>query len=256
MAESLSFDRVAQVYDETRGGLVRGRRMARDVAAHLTPGTTLEIGIGTGAVALGLTELGHQVVGVDVAPAMLSQAYQRLGPRVAIGDATALPVGDGTVANAVFVHVLHLVGDMSAAIAEAARVLRPGGRLVALHGTPQLASDELSTVTAPLERLRQQRVDTPAQVRQAAADAGLQYVHSGPSTPGVLTETPAALADKFEQRIFSWMWRIDDVTWQREVGPVAAALRAMPDPDRPRKQTHQVWVSVCEKPFTGNPRTL
>lgn len=248
MAESLSFDRVAQVYDETRGGLVRGRRMARDVAAQLAPGTTLEIGIGTGAVALGLTELGHQVVGVDLSPAMLSQAYRRLGPRVAVADATVLPVGGGTVANAVFVHVLHLVGDMAAAIAEAARVLRPGGRLVALHGTPELATDELSAVTAPMERLRQQRTDTPERVRQAAVDAGLRPLHGTWSTPGALTETPAALADKFEQRIFSWMWRIDDATWHREVGPVVTALRGMPDPDRPRAQTHRVWISVCEKP--------
>ena len=67
MTGSIPFDRVAGTYDETRGGLDRGRRLAR-ILAELLPerARLLEVGVGTGAVAAGLTELGRTVVGVDL----------------------------------------------------------------------------------------------------------------------------------------------------------------------------------------------
>ncbi|MGH3734435.1 MAG: class I SAM-dependent methyltransferase [Micromonosporaceae bacterium] len=248
MAESVSFDRVAEVYDESRGGLARGRRMARDIAEWLVPGTVCEIGVGTGSVASGLTALGHHVVGVDISPAMLAQAYQRIGPRVVVGDALRLPFGDTTASNAVFVHVLHLVGDLAAAVVEAARVLRPGGRLLALHGIRDADPDELTRATAPVDRLRFARPDSYQAVRDAATAAGLAPVYGDWSAPVVTEETPARLADKYADRIFSWMWRVDDATWHREVEPVIAALRALPEPHRPRRQTFRVRVSVFDKP--------
>ncbi|MGH3657634.1 MAG: class I SAM-dependent methyltransferase, partial [Micromonosporaceae bacterium] len=107
MAESVSFDRVADVYDATRGGLTRGRRIAADIAPSLVPGITLEVGVGTGVVSRGLTELGHRMIGVDISQAMLAKAHARLGPVVARADASALPVPGGRVGNVVFVHVLH-----------------------------------------------------------------------------------------------------------------------------------------------------
>ena len=67
---SINFDRLAAVYDESRGGLQRGGTYARAIAPHLRPGSVLEIGVGTGAVALPLVEAGHAVVGVDLSPKM------------------------------------------------------------------------------------------------------------------------------------------------------------------------------------------
>ena len=81
MRTSISFDALADVYDETRGGLARGHNYAKALGAHLTPGqTVLEVGMGTGAVSAGLHALGHPVVGVDLAPKMLAKAAARLGP--------------------------------------------------------------------------------------------------------------------------------------------------------------------------------
>lgn len=247
MAESVSFDRVAEVYDETRGGMARGRRIAKDVAEFLQPGPTLEVGVGTGAVALGLRELGHPVVGVDLSPGMLASAYRRLGPCVAVADALALPVATGALGNAVFVHVLHLVGDMAAAIAEAARALRPGGRLIAVHAAPRMEPDDLTEATAPTLPLRQRRVDTPEALRVAGAAVGLRPAAERWSSPAVIHESPAALAEKYEQRVFSWMWRIDDAAWERTVAPVIAALLALPEPHRPRRHVGRTRVSVLQR---------
>ena len=89
-AASINFDRIAPIYEESRGGLARGGAYARTIGAHLRPGLVLEIGIGTGSVALPLTDAGHPVVGVDISRNMLAAAHDRLGSRVAIADVMAL----------------------------------------------------------------------------------------------------------------------------------------------------------------------
>jgi ubiquinone/menaquinone biosynthesis C-methylase UbiE len=129
---SVPFDRVAATYDATRGGMERGRRLA-GVLAGLLPsqGTLLEIGVGTGAVSAGLAELGRDIVGVDLSRPMLAVARERLPGRVAAADALRLPVRTGSVAGACLIHVLHLVAEIPATLAEAARVLRRSGALVA-----------------------------------------------------------------------------------------------------------------------------
>jgi ubiquinone/menaquinone biosynthesis C-methylase UbiE len=88
---SISFDRAAPTYDATRGGLERGVYLADSIVPHLRPGPVLEVGVGTGAVAVAVRERGHPVVGVDLSPAMLALAQPRLGPRVAVADGFRLP---------------------------------------------------------------------------------------------------------------------------------------------------------------------
>jgi ubiquinone/menaquinone biosynthesis C-methylase UbiE len=74
-ARSLAFDRVAETYDQTRGGEERGRRFATEVATFLDPSRpVLEVGVGTGVMALGLRELGFDVLGLDLSLPMLRAA--------------------------------------------------------------------------------------------------------------------------------------------------------------------------------------
>src|SRR5262245_29192296 len=108
---SISFDRAAPTYDATRGGLERGACLAGCIAPRLRPGLVLEVGVGTGAVAIALRERDHPVVGVDLSPAMLAFAQPRLGPRVAVADGHRLPVADRAVPNAADVGGLQLVDD-------------------------------------------------------------------------------------------------------------------------------------------------
>jgi hypothetical protein len=122
---SVSFDRIADRYDATRGGLERGRLLARSIAPHLHPGPVLEVGVGTGAVSSGIDDLGHRVIGVDLSLPMLARAVERLGARVAAADGHHLPVPDGAVPNVVLVWVLHLVGDPESVLAETVRARWP-----------------------------------------------------------------------------------------------------------------------------------
>src|SRR5262245_48118719 len=131
-----SFDRVAHCYDETRAmppdahaAVTAGiARVARTIAAEPL---LLEMGIGTGRIALPLAESAVRVVGVDLARAMLARLRARCPELpVAIADMTRLPFGAGRFDCVLFVHVLHLLPDPGAALRAAREVLRPGGRLL------------------------------------------------------------------------------------------------------------------------------
>jgi len=101
------------------------------------PRRALDLGCGTGVLAILLAELGHDVVGVDAAPAMVRQARGKMGNRaveVALGDATRLGVADGAVGLAVERHLLWTLPEPGSALAEWRRVVEPGGRIVCFEG--------------------------------------------------------------------------------------------------------------------------
>jgi SAM-dependent methyltransferase len=232
---SVPFDRVAATYDATRGGMERGRRLA-GVLAGLLPsqGALLEIGVGTGAVSAGLAELGRDIVGVDLSRPMLAVARERLPGRVAAADALRLPVRTGSVAGACLIHVLHLVAEIPATLAEAARVLRRSGALVATGmatgPTPGDLAEEFGRMQERLGDVR--RDDDPDLVIRLAADAGFELVdrRDEPARP----VSPRAAADMTEAKSMAWTWSIDVDTWAAVVEPALARVRALPEQDRPR----------------------
>ena len=97
--------------------LVRGREV-------------LEVGCGTGLILQRLAGLASRAVGVDLSPGMLRKARER-GLEVVEGRAESLPFPDASFDGAVSFKVLAHVPDVRAALAEMARVVRPGGRVVA-----------------------------------------------------------------------------------------------------------------------------
>ncbi|MDG4827033.1 methyltransferase domain-containing protein [Asanoa sp. WMMD1127] len=247
MAESLSFDRVADRYDETRGGQRRGEEFAAALAPHLRPGRSLEIGVGTGLVADALARRhGVTTAGVDLSPAMLSHAYARLGPRVTVGDARRLPVRDASVDNAFFVGALHVIVDLATAFTEAARVVRPGGRVLALSASRDRGRhDAFAPLLAGLPN--RDRVDTPDAVVAAAHEAGLRTRESREVTVGAAATSPNEIAETIETRAWSYLWNVDGAVWASTVAPIVQGLRDLPDPDEPRERRITFQLSVFEK---------
>ena len=135
-------DRLAGVL-ETRGADPKQQAMRRafleDIA--LAPGArVLEVGCGTGVLTRRLArwdEVG-EVVGVDLAPALLARARELAAdlPNVAFqeADARALPFAGESFDAVVFDSTLSHVPEPERALAEARRVLRPSGRLAAFDG--------------------------------------------------------------------------------------------------------------------------
>lgn len=137
MALAISFDSVAAVYDAQRAHPPAvAAQVGRALVELIGPGApTLELGVGTGRIAIPLAAAGGRVVGLDLSVEMLRVAAERAaaaGVTLALlrGDAQALPFAAGSFRAALAVHVLHLLPDWRATLAEIARVLGPGGLLV------------------------------------------------------------------------------------------------------------------------------
>lgn len=246
---SVPFDRVADRYDASRGGAERGERTAAVLAPWLVPGTVLEVGVGTGVVAAALTAAGHPTFGVDLAAPMLARAYDRVGPRLARADARALPVRSAAVADVVFVAALHVIRDVHAALAEAARVARPGGRILAVHGSPvRESTDDLADALALLKPLSADRPDSPDAVDAAAAALGLRPLAATLAARASFAPTPAEAAAAIEDRLWSYLWDLDDDAWMGHVVPALDRLRALPDQHRPRPYADRMRLAVFERP--------
>jgi SAM-dependent methyltransferase len=94
-------------------------------------GLTLDLGCGEGRMGRVLLSLGHQVAGVDAAPTMVRLAVSHEIPEPAVlADAAALPFRDEAFGLVAAYMSLHDMDRMPEAVAEAARVLDHGGRLV------------------------------------------------------------------------------------------------------------------------------
>jgi SAM-dependent methyltransferase len=102
--------------------------VAAVVAAQ--PSRILEVGCGWGELAEWVgRETGAEVVAVDLSPRMVELARER-GVNAQVGDVQELPFADGEFDVAIAAWMLYHVPDLARGLAELARVLRPGGRLV------------------------------------------------------------------------------------------------------------------------------
>lgn len=112
--------------------------VVRGLLEELPPGPVLDAACGTGRHAAHLVECGReQVIGVDGNEAMLARASEKVpGVDLRRGELNALPVGDGEVAGAVCALALSHLVDLGPPVAELARVLRPGGRLIVSNPHP------------------------------------------------------------------------------------------------------------------------
>ncbi|HEU5156067.1 MAG TPA: class I SAM-dependent methyltransferase [Streptosporangiaceae bacterium] len=141
------FDRFADRYDPL---MARWERLlfpgSREWVAGHARGLVVEIAVGTG-LNLPLYPAGTKVIGIELSEPMLKVARARvaaagLGDRVELrqGDVQALELADGCADTVISTFALCTIPDPQAAVGEAYRVLRPGGRFVlAEHGPSSVA---------------------------------------------------------------------------------------------------------------------
>jgi demethylmenaquinone methyltransferase / 2-methoxy-6-polyprenyl-1,4-benzoquinol methylase len=140
----MMFDRIAGVYDRMNGLMTAGlhhrwRRRAADLAAVGPGDRALDVATGTGDLAIELARrVGGQgqVVGLDFSEAMLERARVKApGIRFERGDALALPYPDASFDAATVGFGARNFAELDQGLAEMARVVRPGGRVVVLEIT-------------------------------------------------------------------------------------------------------------------------
>jgi len=125
------YDGHADWYDRTFGVFAEDAATLADLLGPGDGGPCLDVGCGTARYAAVLAALGYQPVGVDISADQLRIARGRLRD-LARADAAALPVRAASADAAVALYVHTDVEDFGAVVAEVARALRPGGRLVCL----------------------------------------------------------------------------------------------------------------------------
>jgi len=141
------FDAVAERYDAMNAVMTFGqeRRWRRVVtrAVAAAPGMrVLDLAAGTGASSTPFADAGAMTVACDFSAGMLAEG-QRRHPQLTFvaGDALRLPFGDGVFDATTISFGLRNVAGVGSALAELARVTRPGGRLVVLEtATPPAAT--------------------------------------------------------------------------------------------------------------------
>jgi SAM-dependent methyltransferase len=127
-----SFGSVADSYERARPGY------PDDAVLWLVgepPCDVVDLGAGTGKLTRSLVALGHRVTAVEPLPEMLAQLRGSVPDAVALaGSAESMPLADGSADVVVAAQAFHWF-DHGPALAEIARVLRPGGRLALVWNT-------------------------------------------------------------------------------------------------------------------------
>ncbi|WP_342164979.1 class I SAM-dependent methyltransferase [Methylobacterium sp. SD21] len=142
--------------------------LIRETFAPLADRAILDIGCGTGTLARALSEDGAAVTGIDPGAEALAKARTLVpSARFEAASADSLPFADGQFDGAVMLNSLHHVPDPAKALAEAARVLRPGGRLVVIE---PLASGTFFDALKPIEDETAIRAAAQAAIAHAVAE--------------------------------------------------------------------------------------
>jgi ubiquinone/menaquinone biosynthesis C-methylase UbiE len=261
MTASVSFDRAAGFYDQTRPlpALLaeRGLPLIADLAGP--GGLILEVGVGTGRISLPLLERGASLVGCDLSMGMMARLRAKrpgLSPRLAQADAARLPYPSACFDVVLTVHVLHLVGDWRAAVREVRRVLRPGtGAYVNSAGVDDHES--------PLARLRdfwRGRVEARgAAWRRPGAQSRDEVLAEVHAVGGLVetfelgiethSRTPNGLIDAIASRIHSDTWDIPDDALAESVRELRAwAAGTFADLDQPLVAESRVVLDVARFP--------
>jgi SAM-dependent methyltransferase len=267
--QSLAFDRAAPLYDATRGYPPEvaeriGAVIIEAVAAQ--PDTRfLEIGVGTGRIALPIARQGYDYTGVDLSEPMLDRLRAKVADlqqakpnpttsplrlQLAMADITALPFPDAAFDVVVAVHVFHLISAWRKAVEEALRVLRPGG--VFLHCWDEhLTSGGESLQERWVEMVRElgSEVAILGAVRRGAVTDYLR--EQGLSVEilrTVVWETQESPREAFEyiaQRVWSRTWLVSDEVFAASIQRLEswATNRYGAAYATPRPQSHQFIIS-------------
>jgi ubiquinone/menaquinone biosynthesis C-methylase UbiE len=220
---SIAFDRAVSYYDETRRLPVTIMDLIIEALVsetRLQPGAqVLEIGIGSGRIAIPLAAKIGRISGVDLSLEMMALAQAKAAGTptnldLARADALQLPFSGGCFDLVYGVHVLHLISGWQIAVGEARRVLRPRGYFLASwhrrapHSPNVLMRQELHRLVEE----RGVKAGRPGAQSEAEILEELENWHSELTVVNVAdwTEpcTPAQIIEELDRQIYSETWMI------------------------------------------------
>ncbi len=263
----IGFDRAVEFYDETRGLSLEASRATTDLLVSQLRDCehVLEVGIGTGLIALPLVNHGFRVDGIDLSEPMLRRLKEKKisGSRMglALADATRLPFRSGSVDGAYLRHVLHLIPDWRSAVAEVVRVVRPGGRVLVsitdYSGLYEEVQQRFLREAGDLPSAVGLLPDDPESLLAAMIELGARGRRL-PPVRGSRALTLNQFLGHIEQGHYSWTWPAS-ASERRSASRVLRAWlnRRFADLDRPVESEYTIewWAfDLSQAPTEGQDR--
>lgn len=234
---SISFDRAAGFYDQTRGFPPGVADEMAALAMTLLDGRThaLEIGVGTGRIAKPLLARGLRLTGVDLSRGMMRRLRETLGdlppPALVEGNIMRLPFGDSSFEAVVAVHILHLVSDWRAVLDEVQRGLRPGG--VFLLGNNSYRENAAQAIRKQLNDAMAERGLGRSRVGAIEGEIEAELIRRGAAfemretEPMMTYTTQREEIQMIESRVWSSTWHIPDEALTEIVAELRASALAV-----------------------------
>lgn len=232
MSEPHNFDRVVNRYDSTRGfppGIEDAIGEFIVQFSELPAGAKiLEIGVGTGRIAVPVVRQGLRVFGIDISEQMLHRLQEKTSDvQVARADVRRLPFLATSFDAVIVVHVLHLVEQPQLVLQEIQRVLRPEGYLIQGHnervseGRMKLLWDAWQQSSSGAQR----RKDWIS-INQTAPAAGWQAVKPIGQFRYPISQTPRSFLQNLESRTWSSTWSMSDEDMEKGLSAVRTVIDA------------------------------
>ena len=235
---NIPFDELVDTFEATRGLPLLAQEGLIKLVDDLAEGSRLrilDVGAGVGRLSLPMLMRGHDVVAIDISPAMLAQMALKLAAaspligscRLVRANVVALPFAEDTFEAALIANVLYLVTDWRAALTEVSRVLQPDGALLFVI--------ERSTSSPELERFdtRWREIIEATGYRHppssAADDEVVAELANRATTCDVrelatwtIEQTVDEALDRYGERLRALYAAVPDATWRHAVDTFTA----------------------------------
>lgn len=214
---AVSFDRIADRYDTTRGypdqvmdDMVGALEKVLDKKKSI-----LDAGVGTGRFAKPLQDRGFDIVGLDISGRMLAKARAKGTADILRGDMCSLPFRDQVFGTTLSIHVLHLISKWRCALAEVGRVT-----------SDNFVSIAFNREESPAEELRRFYEEVCAELGYTVRHPGLRERELPDLLPPDSTTTISihehpinaqSMIDDFENRTYSSQWMVPEEIHQQAI---------------------------------------
>jgi 8-oxo-dGTP diphosphatase len=225
------YDAASREFDSLRGRAATDEIWSGTIAELGRIGRenrVLDIGCGTGRHSISIREgCGAEAIGLDSSPGMLQKACAKTPGRWVLGDAGHLPFRDRAFDRAMMILVLQHVDDEPMAIAEAGRVLEPGGRILIATVSHARIRRHITRLFPGLAKLDLDRFMPVPELVWHLREQGFAEVRKHVMRTPARQESVEEVIERFRRRYISTLALVPESDFDRRLGVFERRLGAV-----------------------------